>query len=78
MKLPNAESAVVEEAKIVEYLLNPTHPWGASKARFFTHFGFRADAWQVMAVALLEHGQQNDVIKVRETASDHAMKSRAN
>jgi hypothetical protein len=67
MKLPNAELAVVEEAKIVEYLLNSMHPWGASKARFFSRFGFRADAWQVMAVALREHGQQNDVVKVRDT-----------
>jgi hypothetical protein len=67
MKLPNAELAVVDEAKIVGYLLNPKHAWGASKARFFSQFGFVTDAWEVMAVALRAHGQQNDVVRIRET-----------
>lgn len=29
--------------KIVKYLLNPDHPKGGSKARFFLRFGFTAD-----------------------------------
>lgn len=35
MKLPDREAAVVSEQKIVEYLLNPLHPEGSSKAEFF-------------------------------------------
>lgn len=35
MKLPHAELAVVQQDKIVGYLLNPAHRFGASKARFF-------------------------------------------
>jgi hypothetical protein len=35
MKLPNAEQAVVEIAKLTEYCLNPTHPRGRHKARVF-------------------------------------------
>ena len=35
MKLPNVEQAVVEREKITDYLLNPTHRYGASKANFF-------------------------------------------
>ena len=67
MGLPNASRAVIEQAKIVEYLLNPAHRYGASKARFFAQFGFRAEAREVFAVALREHAQKNEVTKVRET-----------
>jgi hypothetical protein len=55
MKLPNAAEAVVERAKIVEYLLNPEHRYGASKARFFSRFGFQAQDWEQLAQALLSH-----------------------
>jgi hypothetical protein len=43
MKLPNVEQAMVEREKIADYLLNPAHRYGASKARFFTAFGFRME-----------------------------------
>ena len=52
MKLPNADKAVVEREKIVDYLLNPGHRYGASKARFFAQFGFRPESWEVLAAAL--------------------------
>jgi hypothetical protein len=67
MKLPNAKKAVVEREKITDYLLNPAHRFGASKARFFTHFGFHMATWEQLAQALREHGQKHDVTKKRET-----------
>jgi hypothetical protein len=67
MKLPNALSAVVEREKVVDYLLNRAHRCGASKAEFFFKYGFRLDQWEVLAQALLEHGQRHDVINVTET-----------
>ena len=67
MKLPHADLAVVEHAKVCDYLLNPAHRYGASKARFFAQFGFRAEAWEELALALREHGRQNEVSRVRET-----------
>ena len=67
MKLPNPNKLVVEREKIADYLLNPVHRFGASKARFFTHFGFHAEAWEQLAQALREHGQKHDVTKMRET-----------
>src|SRR5262249_826845 len=67
MKLPNADAAVVEQAKIREYLLNPAHRFGASKARFFAEFGFTLDAWEDLAVALKQHGRENEVAKKKET-----------
>ncbi len=67
MKLPNAEQAVVEREKITDYLLNPTHRYGASKAAFFGDFGFRLDDWEQLADALREHGQTQEVTKTKQT-----------
>ena len=67
MKLPNANQAVAEHEKIVDYLLNPTHRYGASKARFFMHFGFRSEQWEELSQALREHGQTHEVTRERET-----------
>ena len=67
MRLPNANKAVIERAKIADYLLNPAHRYGASKARFFTAFGFRIEKWERLAEALREHGCRHEVARVRET-----------
>jgi hypothetical protein len=67
MKLPNADLVLVEQAKMWDYLLNPTHRFGASKARFFAEFGFTLEAWEVLAVALKKHGRDNEVAKMKET-----------
>lgn len=65
--MPHTDTLVVEREKIVDYLLNPLHPYGASKARFFTAFGFRMEQWERLAAALRKHGGQHDVVLVRET-----------
>lgn len=67
MRLPNAELAVVEREKIAEYLLNPEHRYGASKARFFAQFGFEIDSWETLAGALREHAQRHEVARTYET-----------
>jgi len=67
MKLPNAHLAIVEREKICDYLLNPDHRFGASKARFFFAFDFRVETWEILANALRKHAQQHEVSKVQET-----------
>ena len=67
MRLPNIEFVVVEREKITEYLLNPEHRYGASKARFFAGFGFTLEAWDVLASALREHPQLYEVARTYET-----------
>jgi len=67
MKLPNPEGLLVERGKIVEYLLNPVHRFGAGKARFFVALGFRVEEWEVLAEALREHGRTNEVVQALET-----------
>lgn len=68
MRLPNAEHAIIEDSKITQYLLSSTHPRGAAKAAFFESFGFRLDAWQLLATALFDHAQSHEA---SHTASTH-------
>ena len=51
MKIPNAERCVVDRQKIVDYLLNGSHPENGGKAEFFAALGFDADNWETLASA---------------------------
>lgn len=67
MKLPNPDKLIVQRDKIADYLLNPAHRYGASKARFFAEFGFRIENWEQLADALREHGRTHEVMSQQET-----------
>jgi hypothetical protein len=67
VKLPKIELASVPERKITGYLLDPAHPVGGGKANFFLRFGFSRANWPEMAVALIAHARNNDVIERRLT-----------
>jgi hypothetical protein len=67
VKLPNAELAIVDPEKVTDYLLNSTHRFGASKARFFMAFGFELSEWERLAEALREHAREHEVARTRET-----------
>lgn len=62
IRLPQPDALRVDREKIVDYLLNPDHKDGASKAKFFTAFGFATDAWEVMAESLRQHGRRRDIV----------------
>lgn len=66
-RLPNAHLAMVDERKIVEYLLSTSHPAGRAKAAFFGSFGFRLSAWEDLRNRLLFHGRACDVVSSIET-----------
>lgn len=57
VKLPNAELAVIDAAKVRDYLLSESHPVGRFKAAFFKGLGFRADRWQDLESALRTHSK---------------------
>ena len=63
MRLPNAQQARVDPAKITGYLLSASHPDGGEKAKFFVGFGFRPEQWQSLSEALHVHGASHEVIK---------------
>ena len=64
-QLPNAERAIVEDAKLAGYLLDLAHHDGDSKARFFLAHGFRTDWPADLRAALIAHGQAHPVASVR-------------
>ncbi|MCB9878925.1 MAG: hypothetical protein H6835_15120 [Planctomycetes bacterium] len=55
MKLPDAERAVVDDAKVRDYLLSPSHPVGRFKAQFFARLGYSQDEWESLATDLKRH-----------------------
>lgn len=67
MKLPNAALAAVPERKVTQYLLNPAHPAGGSKAGFFLRFGFTLANWRQLAEALLRLARENKVAETEQT-----------
>ena len=46
MRLPNSDRAVIDSAKIRDYLLSTSHPVGRFKARFFESLGYSAENWE--------------------------------
>ena len=67
MRLPNAECAHIEPAKITRYLLSLDSERGRSKAKFFMEFGFQQEEWLRLAQAFLAHGNSHEVVRVIET-----------
>jgi hypothetical protein len=60
MPFPNAENAVVSEAKLRDYLLNPCHPVGGPKAVWFESLGYSLDNWQDLVTDLLQLASDDD------------------
>ncbi len=52
MKIPSADSAVIDPAKLRGYLLSLSHPIGRFKARFFERLGYAATQWEVLEADL--------------------------
>ncbi len=61
MKLPNGVLAIVEQEKIIEYLLNAAHPDNGGKAAFFLSLGFDREDWQTVAQAFRQLALLADV-----------------
>lgn len=67
MRLPNARLAVVDEAKITGYLLDPEHPDNGGKAAFFVALEFSRSDWETFANALRRLALTADVTESMET-----------
>ena len=63
MRLPNANRAVVDIAKVRDYCLSATHPLGKHKARVFAAvLGLTADDAEELREALLQAAQMLDAV----------------
>ena len=68
MKLPNVERAVVESAKIRDYLLSESHPVGRFKSPVFRALGYSAVAWETLADDLRRHAMENEAVATEANA----------
>ncbi|MBA2705420.1 MAG: hypothetical protein H0U60_16395 [Blastocatellia bacterium] len=69
MKLPNAENAVVDIAKLRDYCLNPNHPKGKHKARaFWEKLGFEENDAELLRQSILEAILKGEAIEQKATA----------
>jgi hypothetical protein len=48
MNLPNRDRAVIDAAKVGDYLLSETHPVGRFKASFFAALGYSSSGWVLL------------------------------
>jgi hypothetical protein len=67
MQLPNLENAYIPPAKLVNYLLSPTHPVGGPKARFFRSTGFDESTAASLEQALIDIARSEEVTEVEQT-----------
>lgn len=68
MKLPNADRAVVDMAKLANYCLSPSSQRGRDKARVFAAaLGLTADDAEYLRDALLGAAQVYEAIPIRTT-----------
>jgi hypothetical protein len=65
LKLPNIANAVIEESKVIDYLLSEENSGG--KAEFFTAFSFSSEQWEELRDALFQHAQIHEVIRTSES-----------
>lgn len=71
MKLPNADRALIDRRKLIDYLLSSAHPVGKSKARFFGSQGYSAQEPEALKAGLLEIARGDVVATV---SSPHGVK----
>ena len=60
MRMPGAEHAICDPAKVRDYLLSLEHPRGRSKARFLKSLGFTRHEWPLLQAALLLLGREGE------------------
>jgi hypothetical protein len=63
MKLPNCESAYVPDAKLLDYLLSPSHPEGGPKAAFFAAIGYSRTQAESLRTELLRIAREGTLME---------------
>ena len=74
MRLPSAERAVVDEAKVRGYLLAAKHPVSRFKAAFFRTLGYSPADWLHLQQSLVAHALTAEAMP--ESASAYGQKFR--
>jgi hypothetical protein len=72
VRIPNADRAIIDEAKLSEYLLSPSHPIGRFKAMFFATLGYTQENWQQLEADLRTRHLTQDAVPT--VSNDHGQK----
>jgi len=67
MKIPNADRAIIAPEKLRDYLLNPLHRRGGTKAKLLIGLGYRGRDWQRLEDDLRQQHLANDVTAMTQT-----------
>jgi hypothetical protein len=68
MKLPNGDQAIVEDQKLLGYILNPVHATGRAHARLFDLLlGINLANSDVLRAALLEFARNGEAFQGKTT-----------
>ena len=67
MRLPNAESAIIDPEKLHSYLLSPLHPVGRFKAVFFRSLGYTQENWRRLEADIRRQPLTKDAVLQKET-----------
>lgn len=67
MKLPNRENAVVEDEKILDYLISESHPIGRFKAKVFRRLGFDETNVDLFRKCLKSIANAEEIVSTRNT-----------
>ena len=78
MKLPAADRAQIDAAKVRDYLLSPSHPVGRFKAAFFTSIGFRQSDWRSLVAALARLAVEGEAVETLATPFGQKYEVRGN
>jgi len=68
MKLNELYKIEIQDTKITDYLLNPTHPDGFSKARYFNKIGYNTLNSNLFKKELIKIADIREITKIIETA----------
>lgn len=78
MNIPNSDRAVIEPAKLTEYLLNIEHKHGGAKAKLLLQCGYSLDNWQQLEIDIRKFHLAVDVNLIKETPYGIRYEIRAN
>jgi hypothetical protein len=65
MRIPNADKAIIAPEKLRDYLLNPDHRRGSSKARLLLASGYRTEEWRTLEADLRRQHLTADVASMQ-------------
>lgn len=66
MRIPNADKAIIAPEKLRDYLLNPAHRRGATKAKLLLACGYKTAEWRMLESDLRAQHLTADVTVARE------------